>query len=331
MSEKLISQIINGKAPVTPETAIAFERVMGTPAYVWNNLNASYNLHCVEVRTQQEEAKKLAWANKFPIKELKGLSIIKKDAKQDERVGEILRFFGVSDIPAYDNCYGKVAACFRKSKAGQNIEKIATWLRLGEIKASEIATNPYSKSTFESNIHKIRQFVSQNIDEELIERIKEFCHLSGVAFVIIDKIPGIYCWGATKWFNNSKAMLLLSLRCRTDDQFWFSFFHEAAHIIKHKQDQHIYIDYDNNDNEKEQEADRYARDILIPESDYKVFLEKNSFDFSDINSFSHTINVTPSIIIGRLQHDKKLEWKSSLNNFKKSISIENNFEVLTKI
>ncbi|MGC9193818.1 MAG: HigA family addiction module antitoxin [Thermoplasmata archaeon] len=43
MSEKHIRQIINGESPVTPETAIKFERAIKTPANFWNTLQKSYD------------------------------------------------------------------------------------------------------------------------------------------------------------------------------------------------------------------------------------------------------------------------------------------------
>ncbi len=45
LPDKTVSQIINGKAHVTTDTAIQFERVLGVSAAVWNNLQSNYHLH----------------------------------------------------------------------------------------------------------------------------------------------------------------------------------------------------------------------------------------------------------------------------------------------
>ena len=47
-SAKLISEIIAGKAPVEPETALQFERVLGMEASVWLNLEANQQLHAAK-------------------------------------------------------------------------------------------------------------------------------------------------------------------------------------------------------------------------------------------------------------------------------------------
>ena len=43
-SAKLISEIIAGKAPIEPITAIQFEKVLGVDASVWLGIDAEYRL-----------------------------------------------------------------------------------------------------------------------------------------------------------------------------------------------------------------------------------------------------------------------------------------------
>jgi len=40
--KKTINEIVKGKAAITPETALQFERVLGIPASFWNNLERDY-------------------------------------------------------------------------------------------------------------------------------------------------------------------------------------------------------------------------------------------------------------------------------------------------
>lgn len=43
-SPKLISEIIAGKAPVKPRTAIQFEKVLGVDASIWLSIETAYRL-----------------------------------------------------------------------------------------------------------------------------------------------------------------------------------------------------------------------------------------------------------------------------------------------
>ena len=69
---------------------------------------------------------------------------------------------------------------------------------------------------------------------------------------------------------SEKAVMQLSLRYKSNDQLWFTFFHEAGHIIKHGRKE-IFIEGTNPDGEKEEEANVFARDKLIPPAAFRFF------------------------------------------------------------
>lgn len=57
-SAKLISEIIAGKAPVEPETALQFEKALDLDAGVWLNLEKKYRLHLARAaKVRQEQGK----------------------------------------------------------------------------------------------------------------------------------------------------------------------------------------------------------------------------------------------------------------------------------
>ena len=43
-SPKLISEIISGKAPLDPETALKFEKMLGVDASIWLGIESEYRL-----------------------------------------------------------------------------------------------------------------------------------------------------------------------------------------------------------------------------------------------------------------------------------------------
>lgn len=107
--------------------------------------------------------------------------------------------------------------------------------------------------------------------------------------------------GATSWLTPTKAVILLSLRYKSDDHLWFSFFHEAGHILLHgKKD--IFIE-DNNVSGKEEEANRYASEFLIPGQKLRSFLSIANLSKESICGFATELGIAPGIVVGRLQHD----------------------------
>jgi Zn-dependent peptidase ImmA (M78 family) len=138
--------------------------------------------------------------------------------------------------------------------------------------------------------------------------MRTLCTKSGVALVLVSELPRTHIYGATRWLNKDKALLMLSLRYKTNDHFWFSFFHEAAHIILHGK-KCIFIDEKAKTmNDMEVQADQFSRNILVPTKSYEAFVEKRSFSQADIERFAKSVNVAPGIVVGFLQHDKHIPY-----------------------
>ena len=93
--------------------------------------------------------------------------------------------------------------------------------------------------------------------------MQELCAEAGVALVFIPEMKKVPWNGATKWLSSEKAMIILNLRGKGEDLFWFSFFHEAGHVLTGKK-QHLYIAEKHDDSPEEKKADAFASEILIP-------------------------------------------------------------------
>lgn len=65
--------------------------------------------------------------------------------------------------------------------------------------------------------------------------------------------------------------------------------------------------------EKESAADRFASNKLISETDYQIFVAGKNYEIESIKSFAASQNVMPYIVIGRLQKEKKLDYRQFSN------------------
>ena len=110
--------------------------------------------------------------------------------------------------------------------------------------------------------------------------------------------------GATRWLSPRKAAVMLSLRHKSDDQLWFSFFHEACHVLEHRTST-VFIDAAGvaDGDEAEQRANQFARDILIPPDEYGKFVMLGQPSFAEIVQFAKRIGISPGIVVGRLQFE----------------------------
>src|ERR1700740_2565140 len=71
LTPKTISEICNGKAPITPPTALAFERVFRRPAHLWLNFQRRYDEAQARTRESERFFEWADWLRKFPLKEMR--------------------------------------------------------------------------------------------------------------------------------------------------------------------------------------------------------------------------------------------------------------------
>lgn len=238
LSQKTIYGIIAGKAPVSPETAVALERVLGTPAEVWLNLQATYDAFVARKRASIKTAEAISWAKSFPLKDLEKIGMI--DSSQDP-VENGLRFFGVASIDAWKKIYGKRIERLTKSLGTvENLYSNLTWLRMVEIKAAEIETDPFDEAKYKKCLSMFEKSNKQD-PNELVDTISPDCRQSGVALVLAPKLRRANINGAAFWQTPYKRVIAIGVRDNYDDQSWLKFLNEAFLLHRHKKKE-LFID-----------------------------------------------------------------------------------------
>lgn len=316
MSEKHVSQIVNGVAPVTYETADKLELVTGVPSRIWNNLETKYRERLAKLETAKRLEADLGWLKRVPTKELVSRGAIPAQADAGGLLRAVLGFFGVSGVAAWEAVWLKPHASFRRSKCFEmKPEAMATWLRLGEIDAQKIACRAYDRAKFRAVLGEIRK-LTRSGPSEFQPRMVQLCAEAGVALVFVPEIRGCPASGAARWLTAEKALIQLSLRHKTDDHLWFSFFHEAGHIL-HDPKKEIFIDdHRDGDDDREKQANAFASEFLVPPD---RAAELSSLTTADaVRRFAVSIGVGPGIVVGRLQHDGVIHF-GYLNQLKQHL------------
>lgn len=304
--EKTINEIIKAKSAITSETALQFERVLGIPAEFWNAREFRYREYLARKLENEKLKKQETWLKKFPISQMIKLGWVKDVRKNSvSQLIELLNFFGIAS-PEQWNVDGKITStAFRRSnKCKTSPEAISVWLRKGELEASKTACKPYDKKAFEQALAEIKELTNEPDPQKFLPILKQRCQNAGVAVVLIPSIKEAPVSGAARWLNPDKALIQLSVRHKTDDHLWFSFFHEAAHVLLHSKKQ-IFVDLSNDheENHIEKEADQFAAETLIPfKSLQNWMISKGNYSNESVVEFANSISVSPGIVVGRLQH-----------------------------
>ena len=312
-SAKLISEIMTGKATVEPETALQLERVLGVDASIWLGIEAGYQLH----RARESRTQETLWARSFPLKELVKRGWMRKSLSESETLSELLAFFGVGSVEAWRMKYDAMPVAYRHSPSFKSNEAaLATWLRLGEIEAERQGCVDYHAARFKRALTEIRSLTRTPVPEALATA-RNLCNEAGVVLALIEPLPRTALSGAAWWLTPRKAVVALTARHKRDDHLWFSLFHEAAHVLLHsKKTVFVETDAKGEDSQLELEADKWARDFLVPRARWKRFLATDIRNPDSVRRFAREQGIAPGIIVGRLQHESHLPWSTPLNRLK---------------
>lgn len=304
LAKKTINEIIKGKSPISPETSLKFERTLGRPAHFWNNLERQYQEDQARLAEHSRLKANLDWLKKIPVASMTRLGWIKKYTDKSMQLEAVLRFFGIAHPDQWESVFDEYQIAYRKTpKKQESKEALSVWLRQGEILAQQISCATFEKAQFSEKLIEIRKLTCEKPDS-FVPKLIEVCASAGVAVVFVPELPGVGVYGATRWLAD-KPLIQLSLRYKSNDHLWFTFFHEAAHIIKHGRKE-VFLEGNTTDCEKEEEANKFARDKLIPPQSLQNFIKKGRLLLPSISRFADEIGIAPGIVVGRLQHDNFL-------------------------
>ena len=314
-SPKLISEIISGKAPIAPKTALQFEKVIGLDASIWLGIEADYRLHRerqAEARATEESA---AWAKTFPLRELTRRNAIGTPSTDGQAVSALLTFFGVASISAWHVKYGKANIAYRHSPSFQSDESaLATWLRLAEMEAERQSCADYTESAFRQALEQARRLTRAPVIQALKDA-RSLLNAAGVALCLVKPLPKMRLSGAAWWLSPRRPVIALSARHKSDDHLWFSLFHEAAHLLLHSK-RKVFVDgTKRNGNDLEDEANAWAVDFLVPRIAWQEFVAAGDYRKEGIRRLAEKQGIAPGILVGRLQHERLLPW-NQLNDLK---------------
>lgn len=320
-SIKQVNQLMHGLAPITQETAEKLEVVLGSTARFWGALEFQFRVQLSRRKVLAALESETGWLKELPLAHMKKFGWIKPRSSKTEQVLDCLKFFAVWDVNSWRNKYSTPVAAYRAApKLTRNPVAVSTWLRQCERKSVELFCDRYSESTFKAVLNDLRDLSKERSPDVFLPKLTALCASAGVAVVLEPAPPGCPVSGATKWLSSDKALIMLSVRGKTDDKLWFTFFHEAGHILLHGKSL-TFLDIlgeDGLDPIQEDEANVFARNRLIPPNEYERLVGAGlAYSANRVVAFAAEIGVSPGVVVGRLQHDKHLP-SNYLNKLKVS-------------
>ena len=307
---QVVNQIASEKKAVTAQTARGLEHVLGIPRHVWMNLQSNYELAVDRLQEEAQleaEGRSLLDALGEPtIREMVKRGWIERRDSAGGQISELLSFFAVQSLAGMERTH--TAAAFRVTP-GAKVEpwRLAAWMRGGEIAAEQLDLfAEFEPAAFADLLPKLR---SETRSASPWPKLRDRCAEVGVALVVEPTLPRSGANGVAYWLDRERPIIQLSLRNKRADIFWFTFFHEAAHVLDGYRSEAI-IDLDDmpRKSEAERAADQFAADILIPPEHWREFTENSPITPTTITSFAGRIGIHPGIVVGRLQFEKLIPY-----------------------
>ena len=302
---QVVNEIIHGKKAITDDTALGLEKVLGIPAAFWVNLEQNYRMTRARLRERDRLQAEEEWLNELPFREMEKREWIATGRNAQEKVRALLQFFGVANVSAYRKTTQVLG--FRISdKAKLSPGALAAWLRKGELEAQAIETRPFDSDLLLEAAQEARTMTEEQ-PQVFAPRLTQLFADAGVAFVVIRELPKTGANGVARWLTERKALIQLNLRYKWRDIFWFTLFHEICHVLKHGS-QKIIIDGINKNGPLEDEANQWAADFLVPPEAWSELRSKTPFTKSNIIAFARQVEISPGIVVGRLQRERRLKY-----------------------
>lgn len=309
LSIERAGRLLTGRTTITHRVAESLEGIIGGSAQFWISREQQYRNDIARLQSMGSEDAAKAWLNELPLQEMIKFGWITPKANLRDKIDSSLEFFGVSDVASWRSKYSDLlsAVAFRTSWAFESEPgAVISWLRYAHLRSSEIECKTWNLSKFHDRLSTIRELTRHKNPTSFVPQLRRICADCGVALVIARTPKGCHASGATQFITPKKAMILLSFRYLSDDQFWFTFFHEAGHLILHSEQNLFLEDESDVTSTQERQANDFAADMLIP-TDAREELASIPLNKLDIIKFSVEVGVSRGLVVGQLQHMKRIK------------------------
>ena len=305
--EKTIHAVIKGDSSVTSDMSVAFESVTNIPAHFWLNKQRNYDEYKARLRRETVMKEACAWSKNFSYSQMAELGWVASYKETHEKAKALMSFFQISSVKAWEDYYlnQKLKVAFRISLSNtKDPYALSAWLRQGEIQASLQSVEEYDESKLKKVLPVLKTLMCEQ-PVSFASKAKEILAESGVKLLYTPCLSGAYVSGSTRWIKGYPCIQISGYNKRYDI-FWFTLFHEIGHILLHgKKDIFLERDcYSEEEQKKETEANRFSSNILLQPEEEREIIENGNFSLDVIKDYAMKFNTHPSVIAGRLLHNK---------------------------
>ena len=304
VSEKHISSVINGNSKITSEFALKLAFSLdGDPSF-WTNLQANHDFEQGILKEKENITdKERDIARQIKEATSKMLKTNFQRGYKDEVIMELRKHLGLSNLQAIVELNSGIYR--QQFTKGTNEYIMYVWQYLSEKSTNKQEVASLDIAKLKEKLPKIKEIMFS--DKNILHEIRDTLNSVGVLFTAQQNVKGAPVNGLTVKSKRGYPLIALTIRNRYRDIFWFTLFHEIAHVVNGDYNKKL---TDEQYFEAEEKANLFARNLLIDEEHYKKFIKKGDFTNKSIIEFAQKNNVITDIVVGRLMKDKMLDWSN---------------------
>lgn len=286
--------LLSGDLAISLALATSLSAAVGASAAFWLTREAQYREDLDRVEADR-------WSLALPLKQMSEFGWIREPTSWQDRISIALSYFGVADVADWDRRYAASveSALFRTSETfAHELQATAVWFRACELEANRIEiASRFDPVGFRSALQSLRSLTRQPDPSTFMPILIRECAKVGVRVVVVRAPKGCTASGSTRVYRGA-PLISLSSRHMSDDHFWFTFFHEAAHLLDPGA-QPTTVD---RDEEVESDTERAANGLAHTMLFGDVASLPRPGSYKDVIRFAQQVGVSPGVVVGQLQH-----------------------------
>lgn len=233
-------------------------------------------------------------AKQFPYSEMAKFGWVPETREAKEKVVNLRKYFEVVELSLLGSEQITRIACRRLAITEKSDLALMAWAQEAKIQARDIQTAPINIKRLISAMSEIRKMTVLK-PNEFCPKIKECLANCGVALVFLPHLKGSFLQGAS-FLDGNKIVVGLTARGKDADKFWFSLFHELAHIALGHVGQ-----LNGTSEDDERTANKWSGDMLIASKDFETFRRNRDYSERNVLRFAKAQGIAPGIVVGRMQ------------------------------
>ncbi|MBQ9220752.1 MAG: HigA family addiction module antitoxin [Succinivibrio dextrinosolvens] len=298
---KNLSILLRGEQSLSIDIAVKLARLLGGSIEYWLNLQRAFDEKKGEIISEKELEKEKEIFSYIDYKYfIKYFSFPEFTHRTEERIKFLREFLNVSSLVLLSN--RELTVKFRSYSDNLSVSNVVNANVMVQIAVNEALKRSYCKFNLQKCYEAINYALTLTCEKEnFLTKIQKSFEDAGVSLVVLPYLKNSGINGAVKKIG-SRLLLMVNDRRGYADTLWFTLFHEIGHVIN--KDYGISIA-----GESEEQADLFAKNMLIPKEQYKDFINNNSrITKESIKVFADLIGRDPGIVLGRLLYDKIIPY-----------------------